>query len=154
MSAEHLAPVFGCFGQVVADPQRLDEVPADRPAVIVADGLIAFLAEADFTALLNRLTSHFPSGEVAFNTYTRFHVWAIRHYRGTGSIADLVRHCGFDDPHDPELWDPDLKLVEEIFATRAPEVARLPPLMRMITRLAGRSVSWSRRGTAVVRYRF
>lgn len=138
----------------VTDPRWLDDVPTDRPAVIVADGLVAFIAEADFTALLNRLTSHFPGGEVAFNTYTRFAVWAIKHYRGTSSIADLVRHCGFDDPHDPERWDPDLQLVEEVLVTRRPEVAQLPPIMRMVTRLAGHSVSLSRRGTAVVHYRF
>lgn len=29
----------------VTDPRRLEQVPADRPAVIVADGLIGFVAE-------------------------------------------------------------------------------------------------------------
>jgi O-methyltransferase involved in polyketide biosynthesis len=138
----------------VTDPYWLDQLPRDRPAVIVADGLVAFLAEQDFTALLNRLTSHFPSGEIAFNGYTKFHLWAIKHYHGTDSIADIVRHPGFDDPHDPERWDPGLKLVEEIFLTRAPEVTQLRPAMRIINRLAGRSVAWSRRGTTVLRYQF
>lgn len=61
--------------------------------MIVADGLVAFLAQEDFISLLNRLTSHFPSGELAFNGYTRFHVWALKRYRGTHSIADVVANA-------------------------------------------------------------
>lgn len=138
----------------LTDPCWLDEVPADRPAVIVADGLVAFLAQDDFVTLLNRLTSHFPSGELAFNAYTRFHVWALKHYRGTRSIAAVVPNPGFDDPHEPERWNPRLELVEEIFLTRAPEVAQLPLGIRFVTRLAARSTAVSRRGTTVLRYRF
>ncbi|WP_284744116.1 class I SAM-dependent methyltransferase [Amycolatopsis sp. RTGN1] len=138
----------------LTDPEWLAGVPADRPAVIVADGLVAFLGEADFAALLKRLTSHFPAGEVAFNGYTRFHLWAIKHYRGTGSIAGVVRHPGFDDPREPERWDPDLTLVEEILLARAPEVAGYPAAIRWFTRLAALSTAVSRRGTTVLRYRF
>ncbi len=138
----------------VTDPHWLEQLPADRPAVIVADGLLAFLAQDDFTALLNRLVAHFPSGEIAFNGYTRFHVWALKHYRGTNSIADVVANPGFDDPHEPERWVPGLTLVEEILLTRAPEVAGYPRAIRAWTRLAARSVALSRRGTTVLRYRF
>ncbi|HEY6708611.1 MAG TPA: hypothetical protein VJB61_13590, partial [Actinomycetota bacterium] len=59
------------------------------------------------TALLRRLVGHFPSGEVAFNGYSRFAIWAARHYHGTQSVAGLLRSPGFDDPHEPERWDPD-----------------------------------------------
>ncbi len=38
--------------------------------MIVADGLVAFLTQEDFISLLNRLTSHLASGELAFNLYT------------------------------------------------------------------------------------
>ena len=43
-------------------PDWLDAVPTDRPAVIVADGLMAFLSKDEMVSLLNRLTSHFPGG--------------------------------------------------------------------------------------------
>ncbi len=45
-------------------------------------------------------------------------------------------------------------LAEEILLTRAPEVAGLPPGIRLVTRLAARSRALSRRGTTVLRYRF
>lgn len=141
-------------GADLIDPRWLRQVPRDRPAVIVADGLVAFLRQDDLIALLHRLTSHFPRGELAFNGYTRFHVWAVKHYRGTDSIADVVANPGFDDPHEPERWVPRLRLVEEVFLTRAPEVADFPLVLRLITRLAAHSAAVSRRGTAILRYRF
>jgi O-methyltransferase involved in polyketide biosynthesis len=138
----------------LTEPGWLDAVPTGRPAVIVADGLVAFLAQDAFVTLLQRLVDHFPSGEIAFNGYTRFHTWVLKRYRGTASIADGVVNPGFDDPRDPERWEPRLRLAEEILLTREPEVAAYPPAIRLITRLAARSTALSRRGTTVLRYRF
>jgi O-methyltransferase involved in polyketide biosynthesis len=138
----------------LTDPGWLEGVPGDRPAVIVADGVVAFLPQEAFVSLLRRLVDHFPSGEIAFNGYTRFHVWVLKRYRGTASIADVVANPGFDDPRDPERWEPRLRLAEEILLTREPEVAAYPPALRLLTRLAARSTALSRRGTTVLRYRF
>jgi O-methyltransferase involved in polyketide biosynthesis len=113
-------------GADLTDPTWLDAIPTGRPAVIVADGLMAFLTPDDMIALLNRLTDHFPSGEVALNGYSRFAIWAAKHYHGTQSVADLIRSPGFDDPREPERWNPKLKLVNEILLTREPEVAEFP----------------------------
>jgi O-methyltransferase involved in polyketide biosynthesis len=141
-------------GADLTGPDWLEAVPGDRPAVIVADGLMAFLTQDDMIALLNRLTDHFPSGEVAFNGYTRFAIWAARHYHGTQSVAGLIRSPGFDDPHEPERWNPRLRLVKEILLTREPEVAQFPPALRRFTRLSAHSTAWSRKGTTVLHYRF
>lgn len=142
------------IGTDLTDPNWLDAIPTDRPAVIVADGLLAFLTQEDMISLLNRLISHFPSGEVAFNGYTRFAIWAAKHYHGTQSVADLIKSPGFDDPRAPERWNPRLKLVKEILLTREPEVAEFPLALRRFTRLAAHSVGLSRRGTTVLHYRF
>src|SRR5215208_7985700 len=141
-------------GTDLTDPNWLDAIPTKRPAVIVADGLLAFLTKEDMISLLNRLTGHFPSGEVAFNGYSRFAIWAAKHYHGTQSVADLIESLGFDDPREPERWNPSLRLVEEILLTREPEVAQFPPVLRLITRLSAYSAALSRRGTTVLRYRF
>jgi O-methyltransferase involved in polyketide biosynthesis len=84
----------------LTDPGWLDHIPGDRPAVIVADGLVAFLAQDAFVSLLRRLIDHFPSGEILFNGYTRFHVWVLKRYRGTDSIAGVVvNRRESDAPH-------------------------------------------------------
>jgi O-methyltransferase involved in polyketide biosynthesis len=142
-------------GADLTDPDWLEDIPTDRPAVIVADGLAAFLTEDGFVSLLNRLARHFPSGELAFNLYTTQAIWALKHTPGVAAIAGAVANPGFNDPRQPERWADDLKLVEEIFLTRAAEVDELPLIMRLISRLAAPSATVSRLiGTTVLRYRF
>jgi O-methyltransferase involved in polyketide biosynthesis len=142
------------IGADVRDPGWLDAVPRDRPAVIVADGLMGFLTQAEMESLWNRLVSHFPSGELVFNSYTRFAVWLARHAPGTTSVANMIKFPGMDDPRAPEAWNPKLRLVREILLSREPEVAEFPPFWRWYHRMAARSTGWSRKGTIVLNYRF
>jgi len=51
--------------------------------------LMGFLSQDELVSLLNRLVSHFPSGEMGFNSYTKFAIWAAKHSRGTQSVAEL-----------------------------------------------------------------
>jgi O-methyltransferase involved in polyketide biosynthesis len=145
-------------GHVIAADVRTEDwltaVPTGRPALIVADGLMGFLTKPELVALWNRLISHFPGGELVFNSYSRSVVWMTRHTPGTKSVADLIRFPGMDDPHDAESWNPKLRLVREILLSREPEIAAFPWVWRLYHRLAARSLSWSRWGTIVLHYRF
>ena len=147
-------PNVHIIGADVRDPDWLDAVPTGRPAVIVADGMMAFLSQDELVSLWNRLISHFTSGEIVFNSYTRFAIWIARHARGTRTVADQVKFPGMDDAYAPEGWNPKLKLVREIMLSREPEVAEFPPFWRGYHRLAARSTAWSRMGTIVLHYRF
>jgi O-methyltransferase involved in polyketide biosynthesis len=138
----------------VRDDGWLDTVPTGRPVVIVADGMMAFLSQDELVTLWNQLVNHFPSGEIVFNSYTRFAIWIAQHARGTKSVADLVKFPGMDDPREPERWNPRLRLVREIMLSREPEVAEFPPGWRTYHRLAAHSTAWSRTGTIVLHYRF
>jgi O-methyltransferase involved in polyketide biosynthesis len=142
------------IGADVTGEDWLDGVPTDRPAVIVADGLMGFLTQDELVSLWNRLIDHFPSGELVFNSYTRFAIWVARHARGTKSVAELVKFPGMDDPREPERWNPKLQLVREILLSREPEVDQFPPAWRRYHRLAAHSTAWSRTGTIVLHYRF
>jgi O-methyltransferase involved in polyketide biosynthesis len=142
------------IGADVTEEDWLDTIPTDRPAVIVADGLMGFLTQDELVSLWNRLIGHFPSGELVFNSYARFAIWAARHARGTKSVADLVKFPGMDDPREPERWNPRLQLVREIRLSRESEVDQFPPAWRRYHRLAAHSTAWSRAGTIVLHYRF
>jgi O-methyltransferase involved in polyketide biosynthesis len=142
------------IGADVTEKDWLDAIPTGRPAVIVADGLMGFLTQDELVSLWNRLISHFPSGEIVFNSYTRFAIWLARHAPGTKSVADLVKFPGMDDPREPEGWNPQLQLVREIVLSREPEVAEFPPGWRQYHQLAAHSSTWSRTGTIVLHYRF
>jgi O-methyltransferase involved in polyketide biosynthesis len=136
------------------DPDWLDTIPRDRPVLIVADGLMAFLTQDELVSLLDRLIDHFPSGEVVFNSYTKFAIWVTHHSPGTKAVAELIKFPGVDDPHDFERWNPRLELVKEIMLSREPEVAQFPPVQRLYYRLQAHSTSWSRKGTIILHYRF
>jgi O-methyltransferase involved in polyketide biosynthesis len=138
----------------VTDPNWLHTVPTDRPAVIIADGLMGFLTKDDFVSLLNRLIDHFPTGEMAFNSYTHFAVWASTVVRGTKSVSGMLKFPGVDDPRELESWIPKLKLVREILLAREPEISDYPTAVRLANRFMATSVALSRKGTIVLHYRF
>ncbi len=52
---EHYHPVAAS----VTDPAWLVEIPADRPALFIAEGLTYYLTEDDGVALLRRVAQHF-----------------------------------------------------------------------------------------------
>ncbi len=142
-------------GADLTDPDWLHSIPNDRPALLVADGLVPFLASNDFVSLLNRLTDHFRKGELVLNAYSTYTLWAFKHTRAMAPIAGGVINDGFNDPRHLERWVDGLTLVDEIFLTRAPEVADLTPMGRLTSRLAARSARISRlMRTMVLRYRF
>ena len=142
-------------GADLTDPDWLHDIPRDRPAMIVADGLVLFLGQDDFVSLLNRLTAHFPGGELALNAYTTYAMWTFKHSRAMRAIAGGMANPGINDPRQLERWVDGLTLLDEIFLTRAPEVAELPLIGRLASRLAARSAKLSRlMATVVLRYRF
>ena len=147
-------PNVHVIGADVRDPDWLDTVPGDRPAIIVADGLMGFLTQDELVSLWNRLINHFPSGEIVLNGYTRFAIWIAHHAPGTKTVADLVRFPGMDDPRAPESWNPKLRLVREIVLSREPEIAEYPPFWRWFNRLAAHSDTLARMATIVLHYRF
>jgi len=154
---ERLVPAHGNahnIGADVTETNWLNAVPSDRPAVIVADGLMGFLSKDDVVSLLNRLISHFPSGEIAFNSYTKFAIWATKHVSSATSVAGLLEFPGVDDPRELETWNPKLKLIREILLTREPEIAEYPTAVRLYNRFLATSTTLSRKGTIVLHYRF
>ncbi|MFD1543962.1 class I SAM-dependent methyltransferase [Nonomuraea guangzhouensis] len=137
----------------LTEPGWLDTIPGDRPAVIIAEGLLPFMPGDSFQHMTRELTAHFPSGELAINGYTRFAAWAMK-YHPTIKALGIKAAQGFDDPHEPENWGAGLELVEEEMLTRAPEVARFPQPLRALTRLTARSTALSRQGARILRYQF
>ncbi|MFD9946815.1 class I SAM-dependent methyltransferase [Nonomuraea sp. NPDC059023] len=131
----------------------LDAIPADRPAMIVAEGVLPFMPGDTFRRLVRRLTRHVASGGLVLNAYTRFAGWSMRFHPAMKALG-IRGGEGFDDPREPERWNAGLRLVEEIFLTRAPEVASFPQPLRALTRLTALSDGLSRQGARILHYRF
>lgn len=143
------------IGADLTDRGWLHQIPRDRPAMIVADGLVLFLAQDRFVSLLKGLKAQFPSGEIVFNSYTTYAMRTLRRSKAFRAISGDIVNPGLNDPVLLEKLVEGLTLIEEAMLTRAPEVAQLPVISRSLSRLAARSATLSRMMTTVVlRYKF
>jgi len=142
----------------LTDERWPDAIPADRPTMLVADGLFAFLTEAQIIAIFLTITDHFGAGELAFNDYGRIG-WASRlavklyPQKMFKDVGSQFGYPGFKDAHHPETWNPRMRLVEEASLTDAPEVDRFPGWIRVATKLSGMSKT-GRRKARILRYAF
>jgi O-methyltransferase involved in polyketide biosynthesis len=112
---------YRMIGASVLDPAWLGEVPRDQPVLVVAEGLVMYLDERDGTALLRRITEHFPSGEIAFDAYKKAMVRLVSRLATVrGAKVDLV--WGIEDPREIEEEVPALHLVESVEFLAMPEL--------------------------------
>ncbi|GFG49136.1 GlcNAc transferase [Mycolicibacterium agri] len=135
-----------------------DGIPADRPTMLIADGLFAFLTEPAIVGIFRRITEHFASGELAFNDYGRIG-WvsrvAIKLYpqKMFKDVGSQFGYPGFKDAHYPETWNPRMRLIEEASLTYAPEVDLFPGWIRVMSKMARYSKT-GRRKARILRYAF
>lgn len=141
-------------GASLLDPQWTETVPADRPTILVADGLLGFLSEKEITNLLRRITGHFAGGQLVTNAYTRFTARLTGRYTSSVGILRGYRGFGFDDPRHLATFDPALSFVDEQTRATAPERRLLSGTARLNLCLMTRWPSLLRHGPWVVRYRF
>ncbi len=142
----------------LTDEHWSDAIPADRPTMLIADGLFAFLPEEQIAAIFRRITDHFGSGELTFNDYGSIG-WlsqlAVR-LAPQKMFKDVGSHwgyAGFKDARYPQTWNPQMRLVEEASLTQEPEVDLFPPWIRIATRLMGKTKSGARKAR-ILRYAF
>jgi O-methyltransferase involved in polyketide biosynthesis len=138
----------------LADNDWTDQIPADRPTMLLADGLLAFLPEPVIVNLFRHIPEHFRSGEVAMNDYGhvgRINIAAMKIV--FSAVGTQWAYQGFNDAHVPETWSPRLRLVEETSLSHVPEIDRYPTAARVATRLMGMTRSGARTAR-ILRYRF
>ena len=142
----------------VAESSWPDAIPADRPAMVIADGLFAFLPEAVIVGIFRRVTEHFGSGELAFNDYGRIGWFSrvavkLAPQRMFSQVGSQWGYAGFKDARVPESWNPRLQLVEEASLAHAPEVDLFPGWIRLATKASGKFKAGARKAR-ILRYRF
>ncbi|MGQ4598940.1 class I SAM-dependent methyltransferase [Nocardia sp. R6R-6] len=71
----------------VTDPAWLQAIPADRPVLMIAEGLTMYLTEDAGVALLRAVVGHFPSGELQFDAFNALGIKAQK-------INTVVRRSG------------------------------------------------------------
>ncbi|MGI5218880.1 class I SAM-dependent methyltransferase [Nocardia sp. CA-290969] len=97
---------YRMIGTSVTDPGWTAEIPADRPTLIIAEGLLMYLREAEVRTLLQQLTDRFPGGELLFDTVAPIGARLSKVFT-KGIIA-----WGIRDPRRLQQWNPRLHFLE------------------------------------------
>jgi len=98
------------IGAPLADLSWLDDVPRDRPGLLLAEGVLMYLSEAEVKALLNAVVSHFPGGEMIFDVVHPMILKSVgSNVGGTGATYKWA----LNDPQDIRQLEPKLELVKE-----------------------------------------
>jgi O-methyltransferase involved in polyketide biosynthesis len=108
----------------------------DRPVLVVAEGLLMYLDEADVKRLFLRLCEAFPGCRLIADVFSKMTARsAAKHPSLKQTGAKLG--WGVDDPHEVESWAPGIRLLEEWYFTQDPDLNRLSTGYRLAYKLAG-----------------
>ncbi len=143
---------YRLLGASVTDEGWYEEVPADRPTVVVFEGLSMYLRKEDGKRLVQRVTGRFPSGQLLFDSFSSL---GIRLQK----LVTPVRHAGarlhwaIDDPDELEGWHRGLRCVDVLRAVDLPDTDRLPPAGKLGMWVMARTPGW-RDISRIMRYEF
>jgi methyltransferase (TIGR00027 family) len=119
---------YRMIGSSVTDSQWLAQIPTGYPTLVIAEGLLMYLAEREVRELLAGLTDRFDSGEMLFDTLSALAPLLSRLFtRG-------IIKWGIGNARDLESWIPKLRLVAQASATSGYQEIDAT-VMRLIYRL-------------------
>lgn len=143
---------YRTIGTSVTEPGWLEQIPRDRPVMVIAEGLMPYLPAEEAPKLVARLVAHFRSGELAFDGYSRLGLKMLRitpQFRATGAEVDWA----LDDAHTLEREVPGLRLVEEKVQYDSADIARMS-WPALLTVMLWRYIPALRRIGRLLRYRW
>ena len=121
----------------VVDLAWMDTVASGgRPVLVVAEGLLMYLDEADVKRLVLGLHETFPGCQLVADVFSRMTARSATNHpslKNTGASLGW----GIDDPCELETWASGIRLLEEWYFTDDPDLAQLSIGYRMAYRLAG-----------------
>lgn len=128
---------YTMLGYSLTDPRWLGWVPRDRPAMVVADGVLEYLAEEEVRTLLNRLTGTIGHGQLAFDVMNSFAVRSGQ--RNLTSAMGAEHRWAVDDTRRVDALDARLRRMDDLALLGSPYVRRLPWSLRLLCRAASLS---------------
>ena len=133
--AEH--ELYHPIASSVTDLEWTNEVATkDRPVLIMAEGLLMYLAEADVKRLFLRLREVFPGCRLIADVFSRMTARSATKHPSLKQTGASIG-WGIDNPHEVEGWAQGIRLLEEWYFTQDPDLKRLNPGYRLAYKLAG-----------------
>lgn len=94
------------------DYSWMDEVPKDRPALFISEGVMMYFEEKDIKALFCEITKRFKSAEIAFDTISQ---WAVKNHKRHPDVKkyNAPFKWGINDSQEIENWHTGIRIIEE-----------------------------------------
>jgi O-methyltransferase involved in polyketide biosynthesis len=130
----------------------LHAIPKDLPTMIVAEGLFPYLGQEEVPRLLGRLVERLPSGELAFDGYSR---WGVQLLKMVPAIRATGAKVGWaiNDPLRLVSQVPRLRFVEELTDHDPAQLARMTWPSRLAVSMMS-AVPALRRVARLLRFEF
>ena len=136
----------------ITEPGWVEELAADRPVLVVGEGLVMHVPTAEVVVLFRRIMGAFPSGQFVFDVYAASTAKVVTLASKLGR-APVQLHTGLPQALRAEV--PELKLTDSVPFLTLPEL-----VSRMSGTLFGRlyfraiEAGWTRDSILHLRYRF
>jgi O-methyltransferase involved in polyketide biosynthesis len=89
------------IGSDIREEGCLQEIPADKTAIIVMEGISMYLKPEELKAVLKRWKDYFGEVRILMDSYTVFAAKATK-YKNPINEVGVTRVYGFDDPRELE----------------------------------------------------
>ncbi|KAI9776744.1 MAG: hypothetical protein M1839_009388 [Geoglossum umbratile] len=93
----------------VTEDAWLNDIPADRPTLVVLEGLVMYLTAEDGEDLVRRLVEHFPSGQLAFDAVGSLMIY-LQSWNRMLKATGTTMSWGLNYPQALEALNERLKL--------------------------------------------
>ena len=121
------------------DLSWLDAIPADRPTLLIAEGVSMYLTESDGIALLRRVVERFPAGELQLDFWSRFGSKSMRKNNAVVRLSNSELGWAVDEPDDILAAVPGTRLLRAVSVFDADTVQRLTKGYRRFAKVASRT---------------
>jgi O-methyltransferase involved in polyketide biosynthesis len=145
-------PHYHLVATPATDPSWLDEIPADRPTLLLAEGISMYLTKDDGVALLQHVVDRFGSGELQIDFYSSLVVRSQKTQRLQRQSGSTL-HWAVNSPADVTERVSGIRLLTAVTFFDATTFARASTVLRLGGRLV-RVVPPLRRALQYHRYAF
>ncbi|MFL0178869.1 class I SAM-dependent methyltransferase [Mycobacterium sp. SMC-15] len=128
-------PGYHLVATLATDPSWLDDIPTDRPVLLLAEGISMYLAEADGVALLQSIVDRFPAGELQIDFYNWFGIKSQKTHR-LQRQSGATLHWAVNGPSDILDKVTGIRLLAAANFFDAETFGRVPAGFRRSSRLA------------------
>lgn len=145
----------GDYNLIAADVTEdawLDQIPADRPTVVICQGLLMYLEEEAGKHLIRRLVKHFKTGQLILDFVGTMMVplqGSVGNLTGTGASLSWC----LDEPKILETLHPQLEMLECLGLSELGDYSRMPAGTRLMLSTYSH-LPWFRHVSSYVRFKF